>query len=282
MKLGGIIGYKIGIVVLLFLFFNSCTTEQKLAKQTGSIVSNASLLVLLPEQMIVTNSKPYQIPDSLSDEQKYFASIDSGFFLRSINTDSIFSEFKKSIIQLYNSYGFDVYQKENMDSFLALKSTGFIIDFTQLQLEEFFFPYVDEENMLDGYHYSKEFLINSLGLDAWITVSKLNDTLGSNNMIYSEAILSDDIEGVFLTDFRSGEVYYDYNYTPLKVMDSYDIIEKSSIKFSLDVIDFIANSIIENKMLINTNEYPEMLWRYSPKKSRLIPYKGKSGYIIME
>jgi len=111
MKFIGNIGIKSGIVFVLLFLFASCTTEQKIAKEAGVYVNNASLLILFPEEMFITNSKTYQFPDSLTDDQKYSASIDSSFFLKEIDTDSIFKEIKSSIIQLYKSYGFSVYQK---------------------------------------------------------------------------------------------------------------------------------------------------------------------------
>jgi len=173
---------------------------------------------------------------------------------------------------------------KNLDSFLSLQTTGFVIEFTQLQLEEFYKPFLDEETMDNGYTYAKSFVLNALGLDAWITVSRLNDTLGNYRMIYSEYSISDNMSGLFLMDNISGEVYYDYNFTPLKVNDAYDIIMESSIKISLDVVDFIANAFIEKYMLYFTEKYPERFWRYIPKREKLspAPIDQKSGYIIMQ
>ena len=151
-----------------------------------------------------------------------------------------------------------------------------------MQLEEFYAPFEAKEEMEDGYLYTERFVLNALGIDAWITVSQLNDTAGVNRLIYSEASVSDEIDGLFSMEFYSGKVNYNYILKPLTVIDSYDIIQKSSIKISLDVIDFIVNSHIEKNMLYHSKRYPERLWRYIPGMIRLLPSSEKSGYIIMD
>lgn len=285
MRFVGNIGIKSSIAFLLLVLLASCSTEQKIVKEAGAYLNKASLLVLFPDQMFITNSKAYSFSDSLSENQKYVASIDSSFFLKEIDTDSIFEEFKLNMVKLYKSYGFKVYLKEDLDSFLTLKTTGLVIEITQLQLEEFYKPFRDEELMENGFTYfSKDFVLNALGLEAWITVSRLNDTLGNYSMIYSEYSISDDMSGLFMKDNGTDKVYYDYNYTPLKVNDSYDIIKESSIKISLDIADFIANAFIEKYMLFNTESYPQRFWRYNPKREKLYPapIDQKSGYIILQ
>ena len=281
MKVKGSIGF-FGYALILLLSFSSCSTEQKLAREAGEYVDKANLLVLFPDEMFLLNSKNYNYPDNLTEEELYQASLDSSFFLKDVDTDSIFMEFQKSILSLYESYGFTVYQKENLDSFLALKSTGFVIEFTQLQLEEFYKPFEAKEEMEDGYLYTESFILNALGMDVWITVSQLNDTVGANRLIYSEVSVSDEIDGLFSMEFFSGQVNYNYILKPLTIIDSYDIISKSSIKTSLDIMDFIVNSYIEKNMLYYSKRYPERLWRYIPGKARLLPSSEKSGYIIMD
>ena len=282
MKSKGNIGFMLAFVLIFLLSFSSCSTEQKLAREAGEYVDKANLLILFPDEMFLLNSKSYNYPDSLTDDELYRASIDSSFFLNDADTDSIFMEFQKSILSLYESYGFTVYQKENLDSFLTVKTTAFVIEFTQLQLEEFYKPFHEEEEMEDGYFYTKNLILNALGVDAWITVSKLNDSLGSQRLIYSEASISDEIDGFFTMAYVSGKVSYNYSFKPLEVEDSYDIVDESSIKISLDVIDFIANTYIEKNMLRLTDEYPHRLWRYNPGRTKLTPVEGKSDYIIIE
>jgi hypothetical protein len=266
----------------VFISVSSCSIENKIASESGKYIDGAAILLLFPDDIFVDISKDFQLPDSLNDDERYYASIDSSFFLKNIDAEDFKDRFEKEIISLYRDYGFRVYLKDSLSSFLKLDTTAFVVEFTQFQIEEFWKPYYYEEEMPDGYTYHQEFSLNALGFDAWITISKLNDTTGTNSLIYSEESIADDIDGMFVMNNITGEVNFVYNYTPLKPGDADDLTEKAAIKISLDIVDFIANSYIEDKMLKLRGVYPERFWRYNPGREKLTPVYEKSGYIIME
>lgn len=272
------------IIIVFFIssIFSGCTLEYKLAEESGRRIEKASLMVIFPDQLFLKNSKTYAFPNNLSDSDYYFAQIDSSFFLKNISDSIYLSQFSNKVISYLTEFGFEVYNTTEWDEFFNLQNQAFIIDFSQLEIEEFWKVHLDEEEMPDGYTYSEEFFLNTLAFNSWIVVSKASDTALERNVIYSEYLITDGFDGVFLMNNISGEVYYDYNYKPLKPEDADDIVEDASLKITLDVLDFLLNSYIEKEMLRFSNKYPERFWRYIPKRVKPSPTDQKSGYIIIQ
>ncbi len=276
-------GVKRALAVLVaFLLFSSCSTEYKIASQAGKDINGTSLLLLFPDDIFVQNSKPYSFPDSLNEEQRYLLSLDSSFFLKDIDAEKFKEQFQNRIIKLYSEYGFKVYTEETLDSFLTCTTTAYILNFSQLQIEEFWKPFNDDFLKEDGTVYSQYFDLNALAAEAWVNVSKANDTSGIDNLIYCESVISDEIDGNFYYDEIDDKVYYTYNANLLEKDDWSDLLSQAPIDISLNIIDFIVNSSIEREMLSLENTYPNRFWRYNPGSTRLSPVHGKSDYVIMK
>jgi hypothetical protein len=266
----------------LFVLF-SCTVEYRLAKLAGERVDQAHVMLIFPDYLLVKNSKDYGLDTNLSDNQYYQRQLDSSFFLRYIDDSTYLHGFSAEVKALFQEFGFKVYEPQQWSVFLALKEQAFIVDFTQLQVEERWFLHTDEETMPDEYTYTQETWLNALSYNAWVTVSDINDSaFTSRKMIYTEEVLHDHYEGVFLMNNISGEVYYDYNNRPLKVEDAKRLISNASIDISMDVLDFMINNYVEEALLEMEQKYPERFWKYRPKKSKPYPVMEESGYIIME
>lgn len=276
------IGIRSNLFLALLLILSSCSIENKLAKEQVQELQNASVLLIFPDTLLFQNSKPYQFPENLSDEVLAIAAIDSSFFLKNISASQYLSDFSKMINALYQSYGFQVYNQYQWDEFLAHKQKLYIVEFTQLQLEEYWQVYTDTEIMPDDYEYSQSFDLNALSMNAWISVAKINDTASEKNLIYSESVIKDELSGLFLMNNISGEVYYDYNFNPLKPEDAIGIIENSSVKIGMDVFDFLINNYVEKGMLEIKGYYPDRFWKFVPNRNNATPSYKKSGYIIIE
>ncbi|OIP01571.1 MAG: hypothetical protein AUJ98_03955 [Bacteroidetes bacterium CG2_30_33_31] len=273
--------YKLLIFLLLALIFKSCTIERNLAVEAGKRINKSSILVLFPDEIIKTNSKPYSFANNLNEEEKYWQAIDSSDFLKYINDTIVQKKFHNSIIKLYAEYGFIVYENDDLTSFLQTKNPAFIIDFSQLELEEYWKYFYAKEQMPDEKEYKQSFSLNALALNAWVRVSVVNDSTLPPKLVFSQYYSSDQIDGYFYQNEITGEVNYRYNLIPFDTNLFEDFFANSSIKISLDIIDFVANSYIENRLLQKIEEYPTRFWRYKPNNQKLTPTKNNSGYIIL-
>jgi hypothetical protein len=273
---------KIWIFLLLVWSLGACSIEAKLASNATQNLQKMPVLVVFPEVLLLQNSKKYHFPDSISEDERYFAAIDSSFFLKNCD-DSIYqSEFSFSTIKYFQEFGLKVYTQSELDSFLNLKSAKLIVDFSQLQLEEMWKIHTDVEIMPDELEYREDFILNALVFNAWISVSLITNDSVERNLIFSEYLMKDNFEGVFLMNNLSGEVFYDYNFKPLKPEDAQEIIDAASLKINLDILDFVINNNLEKKMMENAGRLPDRFWRYIPKSKHPSPIKQKSGYIILE
>ncbi len=247
--------------------------------EEGRKLQNAHLMLIFPDEIDFLNSP------LISAENREYAEdelMDSSLFLHKFQQEKMLTDFKMEMKNLLHEYGFQTYSTAEWDSFLNHSEKAFIIDFNQLQLEEILFTHLDEEAMPDGYTYKQEFVIDGLAFNSWIAISTANDTNLLKNTIFCETVLKDHIEGLFLMNNISGEVYYDYNFKPLSEEEILDIVPNAAIDISLNIMDFIINNSLEKNLLKQRGVYPERFWRYIPSRAKPSPSYDRSGYIIVE
>lgn len=267
------------LIAFVLLMSSSCSLEHKLAMEEGQKLQNAHLMLIFPDEIEFINSRLISIENQEFTEDEL---IDSSLFLHKFQQEKMLIDFKTEMIKLLNEYGFRTYTTTEWDSFLIHSEKAFILDFSQLQLEEILFTHKDEEAMPDGYTYTQEFVIDGLAFNSWIAISKVNDTNLLKNTIFCETVLKDHIEGLFLMNNISGEVYYDYNFEPLSEDEVLEIVPNAAIDISLNIMDFIINNSLEKNLLKQRGVYPERFWRYIPSRSKPSPSYNRSGYIIVE
>ena len=266
---------------LAILLFQACSAEYRLAANQGKELRGASLLLLFPDTLYLTNSKEYLFPVELDSTQLYRASIDSSDFLRYINPDEYLQNFKKQMVKLYQEYGFRVYEKDRLDSFLSLTSTAYILEFGQLEIQEWWKPFHDEELMPDDNYYTRDFVLNAVSLNAWTTLSRLNRPGWGKPLVFTSYDLSDRIDGDFFMNNLLGTVFYDYQFYPLKKERLPELIDYGAIDISLDLMDFIIDKNVETGLDTLKNIKPRNYYHYIPRSKRVSVSSRQPSYVVM-
>jgi len=83
------------LALTFFISVSSCSIENKIASESGKYIDGAAILLLFPDDIFVEISKDFQLPDSLDEDECYYASIDSSFFLKNIDAEDLKKDLKK-------------------------------------------------------------------------------------------------------------------------------------------------------------------------------------------
>ena len=124
----------------------------------------------------------------------------SSFFIQHID-DSIFLEnYVNGFIDELRKLDISVYLGEGADSFLIQQPQSYVVDMVQLQLDEYFYPFEDQEYYYDTLYY-KTFNLNAVDFSAWFELEKLKSSRKQKTVLYSSHMASDDFAGSFPADF---------------------------------------------------------------------------------
>lgn len=259
--------FTIAVVLLI-----SCSTEMRLANNLQRHKNQIHVLCSFPEQIILSNSK-VPFPESLEKEEEsdfydsiyyhsdYVQYIDDTIFLR---------KFRAATEKYFESIGFSYHKVEDLNEFLMSNGTKYLISFKQLELEERWTSYHDEE-VIGNTLYEEDFWVNGISLNAWMDVAKVNDTVEIQRQTYQESILQDNVEGMFFQNQWNGEVHYQYRIDTLRVRDIGDLQTRSAHDFGYFIINFIINKEISDHLNYLEGLKPQNTWYYSPNSGRLIP-----------
>jgi hypothetical protein len=167
---------------------------------------------LLPTHYVFkTNLKDFEISDrnKMTTDELDAALIDKSLFLKDIS-DSIFLEsFINSMILEFEKLGFRVFPEDVLDSFLLKGSPAIILNIAQIELEEHYEVYEDEEQFGDFIYY-KNFNLNAITYNTWIELSVLNDQQDPPQVFFVSETITDLITGYFSENIFTGKVDYRY------------------------------------------------------------------------
>jgi len=256
----------------LLLLLISCSTEMRLATNLQRKKDKIHILCRFPEHIFLTNSKA-EIPEALSAD-KEAAFYDSLFyhsdFVQYIDDTIFLRNFKQSIKVFFEKEGFSYHDLSDMKNFLSADGMLYSIDFKQLELEERWIPYHQEEQF-DSIIYDEDFWINGLSMNAWMDVAKVNDTVEVQRQLYEESILSDKVEGMFFQNQWSGEVHYQYILDTLQVNDIGKLQTKAAVELGTFLINDIINKELRDRLNYLIGAKPRYNWFFSAKSGRFLP-----------
>lgn len=269
-------------VILVSLLSQSCSKEFRLANNITKSYKNASVMLVFPENIFLTNSKYYYWEEDITyEETRYAQKIDSSYLLRSVNANKLTMAYKDSMKAMMRRLNFKVFEPTEWDEYFKQPGRKIIVTVEQLELEEKFSTFYDEYD--DGsYVYSKELIITSLQFNHWISVVYQDDKKSRRSLIYFEDGVRDEVDGNFV--WRGKTQSYDYVYD-YKLVDSTCMprLVNNSIYHSVqNSINYALNSELTDTIYSINGGDPQAFWRLKFENFKSYPdYEFKDDYTIM-
>lgn len=263
------IPYRYAIFFLLLAgLLTSCSMERNLArdyvknhKGEGIMLSPVNFLYKENTGAYIDTSK-YPL-SSQQDSVAYYSSSYMQFI-----SDSIFlTVFTNSLIDALSDEGFDVTLDESADLFLGSRKPTWILQISQLQLEEDFTPRVvyayDDEDV----EYFQEYRQNLIGLNSWLEVSRLNAENSKKQLLFLSGYIEDDANQGVSLEYYEGEFYFRAARDTIQISDIYRMASSSARKHAELLFDYFMNDYIRLNLHNTTGIRKEM--HYDRKLNRI-------------
>ena len=244
----------------------------RLASNLQRKKDHVHILCTFPEHIILSNSK-VPAPEGLSaDEEAAF--YDSLFYysdyVQYIDDTIFLRKFKNYTKKYFREMGFSYHEVSDLNNFLTSDGMLYLVKFKQLELEERWFPYHQEEQF-DSTIYEEDIWINGISMNAWMDVAKVNDTVEVQNELYDESVLSDRVNGMFFQNQWSGDVHYQYLLDTLQLNEIGSLQSQAAIDLGTYLIDYIVNKEIRDRLDYLEGVKPRSRWFFSVKSGRFLP-----------
>jgi hypothetical protein len=230
---------------LLVVLLASCSMEKKLAQTFIKTPPAIDLQLFTPDILFKFNHKGEEIEGfkALSDTQQDSALYVSSKFMQFVEDSIYLEQYMNSFIEELRALGFNVFLDHSVDSFLQRQPQSYIVNISQVQLDEYKFPLVDSEPFEDTV-YTKTFQLNSVDASAWFELSKINSPNPKKTVLYSSFTASDGFDGNFLINTFTNDIQYRYKIDSLKLRDIYDLAGYAGWKDASYLFDFFMNQYI--------------------------------------
>ena len=182
-------------------------------------------------------------------------------------SDSVFlTLFTNSLIDELTSLGYQVTLDQSADLFLDSKNPAWIVQLSQLQLEEDFtvkyaYGYDDEDH-----EYYQDYRINSIGLNSWTEVNRVNSEEGTKQLLYLSGYIEDDVNQSVRLDFYRGQFYFSNSRDTISFADIYRMASQSGKKHAELLFDYFMNDYIRRNLPHSSATRKEMHYNHKLNK----------------
>ena len=258
------------ILIILVVGFTACTPEYKLAKEFRANPPGFFLHVTPPELLYKYNNKGEMVEDfdRMNTTQQDSALFYSSGFIQFIN-DSVFLEnYVNGFLEELRNLKFTVTIGHEVDSLLLRQPQSYELSIAQIQVDEYFYPYEDQEFFYDTLFY-KNFDLDAIDFSVWLELSKLGGSKNAKAILYSSHMASDDLEGEFMFDPFRQDVKYSYRIDSLEVDDIYNIAAFLGKVHASYLYDFFLNQYIS--FHIPQGFRPQVYYHYNRFRNSFVP-----------
>jgi len=271
----------ITFIIALFSLLSSCTVERKLASDFIHIKDSISVLVIPVDQLFKTNVKTWEIEgiDELEAWEQDSVLFHNSLFLKDVNDSIFFDRYFSSLHNGLWDYGLNVFYEDELIDFLAVTTPAYQVAVAQLEIEEDIYPYRAEEVFDDTVAYYEDFFLNTVNINSWYEITKLNDPLALNNLLYTSHFVMDALEGRFVHNIFTGEVKFKYDLTPMDVEQIYELAEILGEKYAGYIFDYMLNQYVYRN--IGKGIRPKSYFHYD-KELKTLYQAGDDRFIFME
>jgi len=250
------------------LFLASCLPEQKLAQSFEKSGPKIRLLVTPPDYLYLYNHKGEAIEgfSEMNDKQQDSALFSSSLFIQRISDSALLETYVNQFISALRSAKFEVYLPNQVDSFLVSQSQSYMVNISQIQLDEYTFPLEDKEPINDTVYY-KRFNLNAMDFSVWFELSKVNSEKPRKTILYDSQSAFDSFDGNFIVDPWSNSVRYKYHIDTLGLVDVYDMAKYLGRVHGEYVFDFFMNQWVAFNM--PQNQYSPYYYHYDRRRKMM-------------
>lgn len=236
-------------MVLLQFLLCSCTLEKELADNFIKKLPEIDVQLFSPDMVYKYNHKGEAIRgfDSLSSIQGDSALFADSKYIQFINDSIFLDRYVNSFIDELRMLGFKVFIESSIDSVLLSKPQAYMVNFAQIQLDEYLLPFEDSETF-DETTYYKRMELNASDLSSWVELSKLNAAKPVKTLLYSSFSASDGLNGRFYFDPLTSNIRYKYKIDSLKVKDVYELSSFAGKRNASYLFDYFMNQYITYKL----------------------------------
>ena len=266
--------------MMLSLFLSSCYAEWKMAKSYIQAKPETAILILPANYVFKKNQKIDNQKElkNLSEQEKDSVMMAKSSFLTNIS-DSIFLErFINSMYLEFENLGFKVYAENYLDSFLFTQTPAYILNIAQIELEELYSVYEDQQDFGDLTYY-KNFDLNAINYNFWFELSELNNEKENTKLFYISETITDQIYGYFTENIITGDVKYKYNITEINLDVIYRYCDTFGRRHAGYTFDYIMNKYIAENW--PPNKRVPYYMHYN-RENNTLDLTGENKFILIE
>lgn len=259
------------LLILIGILLVSCSLERKIASNYVRKVDKKSIMLFFPDYIQKTNLKTDSIPnaDSLDaftlDSILYAQSI----YLQYVDDSLLLSRCKESLIKELILYGFNVYEIDRMDEFIALNDSSYVLNLAQIELEEYLYILRPEYHLDERNFYTVNIGVNAINLNSWFELDRHNIPSEQYPVLYSSYYLHDEVEGGFIIKYEKGlKLTYQYKIDSVNIVDVYELAALSGKKYAINLYDYLLNLYIQDNM--PKGQVPVAYFHYERKSKMII------------
>ena len=219
--------------------------ERKLGRQFMGMTPQISIEVYTPQNLYKFSHKGEKIHgfDSLTGSQQDSALYASSRYIRFVDDSTFLDRYVNSFIDELRGFGFRVFVDSNVDTILRAEQQAYVVNMSQVQLDEYFEPYEDSETVGDTTYY-KTFELNAVDASSWFELNKYNAVKPVKTVLYSTFTASDGFSGNFILNNFTMNLQYRYKIDSLKLTDIYDLASFSGRHHANYLLDYFMNQFI--------------------------------------
>lgn len=254
--------FKLLVLLILSAIIISCSLERKIARSYVKTKDEKSILLFFPKELSKLNLKAYRMP---AKDSLLFADIDSflmnkSLFLQYIDDSVFITKCKQSMIKEFIDYGIKVYDYEQINEFIKLNDSSYVINLAQMQLEEYILQ-DSAEDIIDGMNYKCYLELDAINLNSWFELSR-NKLPGEHYpVLYSSYMESDSVYGSYVKSVENDSITYFYMRDTLDLPKIYELSEIAGKKYASNFYDYLLNIYVQDHL--PKDKSPKLYFHYN-------------------
>lgn len=215
----------------------------------------------------------------MSNSRQEQALIENSMFLKQIDDSLFLDSYFTALTAELKSFGINVFVMDQLTDFMAQTGSLYQVSVAQIEIEEDIFQYHVEETFDDTVVYFEDFNLNTVNINNWYEINKLNDSQAVNNLLYTSHYVMDQIEGQFAENIFTGEIKYKYNLFPMETSSIYSLAEVLGRKYAGYIFDYLINEYVFRNF--PQSQRPGVYMHFDPNYNTLGP-AGNDRFIFIQ
>ncbi len=262
-------------LVILLLFFSSCMPGHRAARNFLEERSQIAVMLVPPAFTFL-----YYYPFVPANDPEYFgepASLKESAFMDELDEIEATDMFMEAMQDELKAYGIAVFGPEEYDAFLSFPGRRYIFSIAQSEIMEYDQQMVDRA-LIDTTLYRQEFLLRHVARNTWFEFVEVDQSGGDSDLqiLYSNFIVADYLDGRFRYRSMTGEVNYEYSAMVISLEDVYYLQQYAGEGNARYIFEFLLNRHVAENTRGRAPQY-----RYNPG-SQSLRRGANGGFIIME